>query len=106
MHVADCRDSDAQGGAAPGDWFTVQDFTNQDGTLRRPFATYPHDWRAIQICSGRLAERLRPASGLRGTGGAVLADDPSWFSPPVERVPLEPVPEEDTDPGLTPSPPT
>jgi hypothetical protein len=45
--------------------------------------------------------RRREELSLAPLAGGVLADDPSWFSPPVERVPLEPVPEdEDTDPGF------
>ena len=50
-----------------GNWFTIKDFTVKDGSLARPFAEYPHDWRAIQICSGRMAERLRHDFGLAGT---------------------------------------
>ena len=57
------------------------------------------EWLAAREARRRADLALNPLAG-----GAVLADDPSWFSPPVERVPLEPVPEEDTDPGLTPSP--
>ena len=48
-----------------------EEFTCDDGMLRRPFANYPHDWRAIQICSGLLAERLRDTHGLHGTGAAL-----------------------------------
>jgi hypothetical protein len=41
--------------------------------------------------------------------GGVLADDPSWFRPPVERAVLEPVPaaaddDEDTQDRLRPHP--
>ena len=61
----------AQGEEVPGHWFTVRDFTSDDGRLHRPFANYPHDWRAIQICSGLIADRLRDTYGLRGTGGAL-----------------------------------
>ena len=57
------------------------------------------EWVAARDAKRRAELSLNPL-----TGGSVLADDPSWFSPPVERVPLEPIPEEDTDPGLTPSP--
>ena len=57
----------AQGEADLGNWFTINDFTEADGTLRRPFASYPHDWRAVQVASGLLAERLRHKHGLMGT---------------------------------------
>ena len=61
----------AQGEDVAGNWFTVQDFINDDGRLRRPFASYPHDWRAIQICSGLLAERLHNPHRFTGTAGAL-----------------------------------
>ena len=50
-----------------GNWFTIKDFTVKDGSLLRPFADFPHDWRAVQICSGLIAERLRNEFGLMGT---------------------------------------
>lgn len=49
----------AQGEVVRSDHFSVQDFIAGDGTMRRPFANYPHDWRALQICSGLLLNRLR-----------------------------------------------
>jgi hypothetical protein len=57
------------------------------------------EWVAAREARRRAELSLNPLAG-----GAVLADDPSWFAPPVERVPLEPVPEEDTDPGTSRSP--
>ena len=57
----------AQGVDVPGNWFTIRDFIGADGKLRRPFANYPHDWRAVQIASGLLAQRLRHKHGLMGT---------------------------------------
>jgi hypothetical protein len=49
----------AQGDEVPSTWFTVQDSIDAQGRLRRPFANYPHDWRAVQICSGLLLHRTR-----------------------------------------------
>lgn len=58
------------------------------------------EWLAAREARRRAELSLNPLAG-----GAVLADDPSWFSPPLERVPLAPVAEEEnTDPGVTPSP--
>ncbi len=58
------------------------------------------EWLAAREARRRAELSLAPLSG-----DAILADDPSWFRPPVERIPLEPVPDdEDTDPGLTPAP--
>ncbi len=62
------------------------------------------EWFAARAAKERAELALRPLTGM----GGVLADDPSWFKPPVERVPLEPVPaaedDEDTQDGLTPHP--
>jgi hypothetical protein len=59
------------------------------------------EWLADREARRKAELSLHPLSG-----GAVLADDPSWFRPPVERRPLEPVPEEDedTEEGRTPHP--
>ena len=62
------------------------------------------EWFAARAAKERAELALRPLTGMSG----VLADDPSWFEPPVERTPLEPVPaaedDEDTQDGLTPHP--
>ena len=102
----------AQGEDVPGNWFTVEDFTSDDGRLRRPFANYPHDWRAMQICSGLIAGRLRNTHGLRGTG-AVLRDRTDaerdalrlqirdealkWFSRAAAEPPFAAVPQAESD---------
>jgi hypothetical protein len=65
-------------------------------------------WALVALAEWLAAREARRKAelSLAPFAGGVLADDPSWFSPPVERVPLEPVPpaEEDTDPGTTRSP--
>jgi hypothetical protein len=65
-------------------------------------------WALVALAEWLAAREARRKAelSLAPFPGGVLADDPSWFSPPVERVPLEPVPpaEEDTDPGTTRSP--
>jgi hypothetical protein len=80
--------------------------------LRRPFADYPHDWRAVQICSGFLAERLRPTHGLRGTGAAlrdrsdaeqetlrvqIREEALSWYKRATAEAPFAPLPPADRD---------
>lgn len=49
----------AQGEPVPSGYLSIQDFIDADGTMRRPFVNYPHDWRAIQICSGLILHKLR-----------------------------------------------
>jgi hypothetical protein len=64
-------------------------------------------WALVALAewlAAREARRVAQLSLAPLAGGAIRADDPSWFSPPMERVPLEPLPEEDTDPGTTRSP--
>lgn len=46
--------SDAQGVPVPLNAFTVKDITGDDGAMRRPFASFPQDWLAVQICAARL----------------------------------------------------
>jgi hypothetical protein len=60
------------------------------------------EWLAAREARHQAELALRPLAGM----GGVMADDPSWFRPPVERR-LAPVPEaaeddEDTQDGLTP----
>ena len=47
--------------------FTVRDFVDANGTMHRPFANYPHDWRAVQICSGLILRRVRDKNRLPST---------------------------------------
>jgi hypothetical protein len=83
-----------------------------DGRLRRPFGNYPHDWRAVQVCSGLLAERLRDTHGLRGTGAALrdrsdaerealriqIRDEAlAWFRRGVAEPPFAAVPQAERD---------
>jgi hypothetical protein len=49
----------AQDEDVPSTWFSVRMSIDEQGGLRRPFANYPHDWRAVQICSGLLLHRTR-----------------------------------------------
>jgi hypothetical protein len=60
------------------------------------------EWLAARDAKHQAELALRPLGGM----GGVLADDPSWFRPPVERrlAPVAPAAEddEDTQDGLTP----
>ena len=62
------------------------------------------EWFAARAAKEQAEIALRPLAGL----GGVLADDPSWFRPPVERTVLEPPAaaedDEDTQDRLTPHP--
>jgi hypothetical protein len=49
---------EAQGEEVVSAYFSVGDFIGSDGMMRRPFATYPHDWRAVQIASGLVLDRV------------------------------------------------
>lgn len=60
------------------------------------------EWLAAREAKQQAELALRPLGGM----GGVLADDPSWFRPPVERrlAPVAPAAkdDEDTQDGLTP----
>jgi hypothetical protein len=56
----------AQGEDPVSSRFSIRDFIEATDRLRRPFANFPHDWRAVQICSGLLLEKLRHRLGLAG----------------------------------------
>jgi hypothetical protein len=63
------------------------------------------EWFAARAAKEQAEIAVRPLAGL----GGVLADDPAWFRPPVERSVLEPVPapaedDEDTQDKLKPQP--
>ena len=54
--------------------FTVRDSIDVAGALHRPFAGYPHDWRAVQIASGLLLAQLR---SVRSAPGRVALQEKS-----------------------------
>jgi hypothetical protein len=58
---------DAQGEDVLSRSFSVKDLIDDRGAMRRPFVNYPHDWRAVQICSGLLLDRLRDNRHVPGT---------------------------------------
>jgi hypothetical protein len=101
----------AQGEPVPAAHFSVQDFIDNDGTMRRPFINYPHDWRAVQICSGLLLARLR--GNRRPPGVAALRhlseserdarvvrlkdEAHGWFARARAQSPFAPVPQAVSD---------
>jgi hypothetical protein len=99
----------AQGEGVPGTWFSVQDSIDEAGGLRRPFANYPHDWRAVQICSGLLLHRTRdrlPSTHalreLTESGRAALVarisdDAKGWFDRARSHSPFDAVRERESD---------
>ena len=92
----------AQGDEVVSNWFSVKDFIAADGAMIRPFANYPHDWRAVQICSGLLLHQLRRSYSLTGTlkrrglsdaeGDALVTrmtgEARSWFDRAASQCPL------------------
>lgn len=50
----------AAGDVAESNYFTIRDFIAGEA-LQRPFPSFPHDWRAVQICSAQLVERVAKA---------------------------------------------
>jgi hypothetical protein len=57
----------AQGEEVVSAYFSVGDFIGSDGVMRRPFAAYPHDWRAVQIASGLVLDRVGKKHRLPST---------------------------------------
>jgi hypothetical protein len=57
----------AQGEEVVAAYFSVGDFIGSDGAMRRPFTTYPHDWRAVQIASGLILDRVGKKHRLPST---------------------------------------
>ena len=58
---------DAQGEEVVSAPFRVGDFIDSDGAMRRPFANYPHDWRAVQIVTGLVLDRVGKKHRLPST---------------------------------------
>lgn len=101
----------AQGENVLGNWFNINDFIGADGKLRRSFANYPHDWRAVHIASGLLAERMRHTFGLMGT--SFFKDRPEaerealtkqireeamvWYNRAASHPPFAAVPQSESD---------
>jgi hypothetical protein len=95
----------------PSGYFSVRDFIDGDGTMRRPFANYPHDWRAVQICSGLLLDRLRGKSHLPATAAVrqlseaerdalvmrLRGEAQSWFGRAESHPPFSAVPQAEGD---------
>ena len=99
----------AQGEDVPSNWFLVRDSIDEEGGLRRPFANYPHDWRAVQICSGLLLhktrDRLPSTHALRELSeserAALVArirdQAKAWFDHAESHSPFAAVPQRESD---------
>jgi uncharacterized protein YwqG len=101
----------AQGEEVLSSPFRVQDFIDADGIMRRPFANYPHDWRAVQICSGLLLDRLRETYRVPGAAALGELSDVdrnalvmrikdearSWFDRATSHAPFSAVPQAESD---------
>lgn len=101
----------AQGEDVLSSPFSVHDFIDAHGAMRRPFANYPHDWRAVQICSGLLLDRLRDKHGLPSTAALrelseverdalvmrIRDEARSWFNRAASHSPFAAVPQAGSD---------
>jgi hypothetical protein len=101
----------AQGGEVLFTGFTVKDLVDHDGGLHRPFANYPHDWRAIQICSGLLFERVRETKRLPSTWALrelseserdaavtrIRDEARTWYDRAASHAPFTAVPQTESD---------
>jgi hypothetical protein len=95
----------------PSDHFSLRDVIDADGTMHRPFVNYPHDWRAVQICSGLLLTRLRGnrhppgmaalqqlSEGERDARVARLKEEAQgWFARASAQTPFASVPQAVSD---------
>ena len=99
----------ATGDVAESNYFTIRDFV-EGQTVRRPFQDFPHDWRAVQICSAMLVKRAEdtrrfPQGQFREMDEAAreallngVADDAQrWFDRAGGQPPFDPVAEADRD---------
>jgi hypothetical protein len=97
------------GDVAESNYFTIKDFV--DGrAIRRPFADFPTDWRAVQICSAMLVKRAEdtgrfPQGQFREMEAAardellagITAGAQQWFDRAAGQPPFDAVPEADRD---------
>ena len=101
----------AQGEEVLSNPFSVKDVVGANDHMHRPFATYPHDWRAVQICSGLLLHRLRHEYWVPGTASlrslseferteliARAKDEAhAWFTTASSNSPFDAVPQPECD---------
>ena len=101
----------AQGEEVLSNPFSVRDFIAAHGAMIRPFANYPHDWRAVQICSGLFLNSLRESHSLtsaftrRGLSDAerdallarIRGEARSWFDRAASHSPFAAVPRAESD---------
>jgi uncharacterized protein DUF1963 len=99
----------AQGPDVPSTSFSLRDSLDEQGGLRRPFANYPHDWRAIQIFSGLLLNKTRDrvpgTHELRELSeperaalvGRIRSEAKSWFDRAASHSPFAAVPQSGSD---------
>lgn len=101
----------AQGDDVVSNSFSVRDFIGPDRALRRLFANYPHDWRAVQICSGLVLEYLSHDYYIRDKAEVRDLSEPernalvmrikdearSWFDHAGSQSPFTAVPRADSE---------
>jgi Domain of unknown function (DUF1963) len=99
----------AQGEDVPSTWFSIGDLIDEQSRLRRPFANYPPDWRAVQICSGLLLHKTRnglPSTyALRASSESertalvrrIRDEAKGWFDRAASHAPFAAVPPRESD---------
>jgi uncharacterized protein DUF1963 len=101
----------AQGDDVLSSPFAVDGFIDATGAMRRPFTNYPHDWRAIQICSGLLLEKTREPGRLPSTWALrelsefernalvtrINDEARNWFNRASPHAPFAPLPQTESD---------
>ena len=101
----------AQGEDVLSSWFAAEEFFDVHGTMRRPFGNYPHDWRAVQICSGLLLHRVTTPHRLPSTFALrdlsesdrnslvmrIRDEARTWFNRAASRAPFTAVPQAESD---------
>jgi hypothetical protein len=99
----------AQGEDVPSTWLSIRDFIDEQSGLRRPFESYPPDWRAVQICSGLLLHKTRDrvpsthalralSESERSALVARIRDEATaWFDRAASHAPFAAVPQRESD---------
>jgi hypothetical protein len=101
----------AQGEEVVSGHFSVGDFIDSDGAMHRPFATYPHDWRAVQIVCALVLDRVGKPHRLPGTASLrhlseterdalvarIRGEAETWFNRAVAQPAHAAVPQSESD---------
>jgi hypothetical protein len=101
----------AQGEEVLANLFSVQDFVDGQDVMQRPFSNYPHDWRAVQVFTGLLLDRLRQPRHVPGIAKLralselerdalvvrISDDAQDWFNRAASHPPFAAMPQAESD---------